>query len=351
MLPVHLSDAATDYVPDRWIALSSLQKSIRRGAIEPATAAAEVLWNEPSRLLDRLLVIGLEDIGVGDPEVLREVIELTTDRTWRRKLPDKGRAVTLGLVERMCAATKSRFSDEILAIAQLEPALGPARTELAMASTEQLAGWCATSDDIGVRALASWFLAGTARYPMDGVPRRQGDLAAVWEVAGGLGVPADWLHLLDRAARRMPWPLAVLLPLAYVSKAGGTPIQLVKDTPFETWRGVPLYALDQFTRRGRVAIGRWVAGCRELQEILQAAAPRPAWPKITRYAVFAVESQVCSRHLMWPEQRDVLRRSMQAELTGRRLHPEAVDALLACAKTNLPGLNHHRGQVMDEALS
>ena len=53
---------------------------------------------------------------------------------------------------------------------------------------------------------------------------------------------------------------------------------------------------------------------RELQEILHVAAPKLAWPKIIRYAVFAVESQVCSRHLMWPEQRDVLRRSMQAEL-------------------------------------
>jgi hypothetical protein len=351
MSPVHLSDAMTHYVPDRWIALSSLQKSIRRGAIEPATAAAEVLWSEPSRLLDRLLVIGLEDIGVGDPEVLREVIELTTDRVWRRKLPDKGRVVILGLVARMCAATKSRFADEILAIAALEPALGPARIELAMASTEQIADSIATSDDIGVRALASWFLAGTARYPIDGVPRRQGDLVAVWEVARGLGVPADWLNLLDRAARRMHWPLAVLLPLAYVSKFSGTPTQLVKDTPYETWRGVPLYALDQFTRRGLVAIGRWLAGCPQLQEILRAAAPRLAWPKITRYAVFAVESQVCSRHLMWPEQRDVLRRSMQAELTGRRLHPEAMDALLACAEVNLPGLNDHRRQAMDEALS
>jgi hypothetical protein len=337
--------------PDRWIALSSLQKSIRRGAAEPATAATEVLWSEPSRLLDRLLVIGLEDIGVGDPEVLREVIELTTDRAWRRKLPDKGREVTLGLVEHMCAATKSRFSDEILAIAALEPALGLARTELVMASADRLADFCATSDDIGVRALASWFLAGTARYPMDDVPRRQGHLAAVWEVARGQGVPADWLHLLDRAARRMPWPLAVLLPLAYVSKANGTPIQLVQDTAFETWRGIPLYALDQFTRRGRVAIGRWFAGCAELQEILQAAAPRPTWPKIVRYAVFGVESQVCSRHLMWPQQRNILRRSMLAELTGRRLHPEAMDALLACAKANLPRLNDHRRQVMDEALS
>jgi hypothetical protein len=185
MSPVHLSDATTDYVPDRWIALSSLQKSIRRGAAEPATAAAEVLWGGPSRLLDRLLVIGLEDIGVGDPEVLREVIELTTDRAWRRKLPGKGRAVTLGLVDRMCAATKSRFADEVLAIGALEPDLGLARTELVMASADRLADFCATSDDMGVRALASWFLAGTARYPMDDVPRRQGQLAAVWDVARG----------------------------------------------------------------------------------------------------------------------------------------------------------------------
>jgi hypothetical protein len=350
MLPVHLRDATTNHVPDRWIALSSLQKSIRRGAAEPATAAALVLWSEPSRLLDRLLVISLEDIGVGDPEVLREVIELTTDRAWRRKLPDKGREVTLGLVERMCAATKSRFADEILAIAQLEPALGSARTELAMASTEQLAGCCATSDDIGVRAVASWFLAGTARYPMDDVPRRQGNLAAVWEAARELGIPADRLHLLDGAARRLRWPLAVLLPLAYVSTANGTAIHLVQDMPFETWRGIPLYALDQFTRRGRVAIGRWFAGCRELQEILQAAAARPAWPQIIRYAVFAVEGQGCSRHLMWAEQRDVLRRSMLAELTGRGLAAEYVDPLLACATVNLPALNERRREVMDEAV-
>jgi hypothetical protein len=102
---------------------------------------------------------------------------------------------------------------------------------------------------------------------------------------------------------------------------------------------------------GSVAIGRWLAGCPQLQEILRAAAPRSAWPKITRYAVFAVESQVCSRHLMWSEQRDILRRSMLAELTGRGLAAEYMDALLACAKANLPRLNDHRRQVMEEAPS
>lgn len=336
-------------LPDRWVALSSLQKSIRRGAVEPATAATEALWSEPSPLLDRLLVIGLEDIGVGDPEVLREVIELTTDRTWRRGLPDKGRAATLGLIERMCGATKSRFADEVLAIAQHEPALGPIRRELVVSSDEQLAKFIASSDDIGARALALWFLAGTVRYPLEQAPRRQGSLAAVWEAAGALHVPPDLLALLDRAARRMPWPLAVLLPLAYASKAGGEPHQLVQDTPCEIWREVPLYALDQFTRRGRVAIERWMAGSPELRAILQASAPPKAWPKIARYVVFAVESQVCNRHLMWPEQRDVLRRSMRAELTGRGLSGEYMDQLLACTAAGLPALNDCRRQVLDEA--
>jgi hypothetical protein len=98
-----------------------------------------------------------------------------------------------------------------------------------------------------------------------------------------------------------------------------------------------------------VAIGRWLAGCSELQEILHVAAPRLAWPKIIRYTVFAVESQICSRHLMWAEQRDVLRRSMLAELTGRGLSAEYMDPLLACATVNLPALNKRRREVMDEA--
>jgi hypothetical protein len=293
-------------------------------------------------------VIGLEDIGIGDPVVLTKVIELTTDRTWRRPLPDKGKAVTLGLVESMCAATKSRFTDELVAIVMFEPALGPARAELAMASNAQLAAYIATSTNIGTRALAFWFLAGTARYPMDKASRRQGDLTEVWAVARALSVPADLLRLLDLAARRMHWPLAVLLPLAYVSKANGAPTELVQDTPYESWQGLPLYALDQFTRRGLVAIGRWLAGCPELREILRLAAPRAAWSKIIRYTVFAVESQLCDRRLMWTEQAIVLRRSTLAELTGRGLTSEYMDPLLACATVNLPALNDIRRDVLVE---
>jgi hypothetical protein len=91
------------------------------------------------------------------------------------------------------------------------------------------------------------------------------------------------------------------------------------------------------------------ADCPAVRGIVQAGAPRPAWAKITRYAVFAVESQVCNRHLMWSEQRDILRRSMLAELTGRGLAAEYMDPLLACATVNLAALNERRREVMEEA--
>jgi hypothetical protein len=145
----------------------------------------------------------------------------------------------------------------MLAISHLEPALGPVRTELAMASTEQLADCIATSDDIGVRSLA-----GTARYSMNGVPRRQGDLAAVWKAARELDVPADWL-LLVRAARRIRWPLAVLL-VAYVSMANATPILLTQATSFETWRGVAV-GRNSMSSIGFVYIAHQAFGMRWLK--------------------------------------------------------------------------------------
>jgi hypothetical protein len=52
---------------------------------------------------------------------------------------------------------------------------------------------------------------------------------------------------------------------------------------------------------------------------------------------------------MWSEQRDILRRSMLAELTGRGLAAEYMDPLLACATVNLATLNERRREVLDEA--
>ena len=51
---------------------------------------------------------------------------------------------------------------------------------------------------------------------------------------------------------------------------------------------------------------------------------------------------------MWTKQRDVFRRSMLADLTGRGLAAESMNTLLACATVNLAALNERRREVIDE---
>jgi hypothetical protein len=49
-------------------------------------------------------------------------------------------------------------------------------------------------------------------------------------------------------------PLAVLLPFAHLSKLEARETNIARaDLSSETYRSIPLYASDQFTRRGRTA--------------------------------------------------------------------------------------------------
>jgi hypothetical protein len=114
------------------------------------------------------------------------------------------------------------------------------------------------------------------------------------------------------------------------------------------WTHIPLPALDQFTRRGRIAIDRWVKSTPQLQQVLYAGAQRTAWPAVTRQVVFAVDGQLCTRHLIWAEQEAALQRSIRAALTGRGLEAKYVDSILEVARTNLSSLNMHRREVLDE---
>jgi hypothetical protein len=331
------------------LALSVLQKGIRRGLGNEAQQAVEVLWAEPSSLLDRLLVIALEDIGVADLPTLYAAIELTTRRSWRRRSGDCGKSEVLRLVQAMCAATKSRFADELLAIAALEPELAASRTELQHLSMAELTVQLeAARSDIGHRALCAWYQAGTRRYPMEGVGSRTGDPAQMWPSFLRLGVPSELVAMLEQAARRCRWPLALLLPFAHLSNAQSKQSNIARtDLPLETYRSIPLHALDQFTRRGRTAIATWLANSTRLRGILLSAAHPRRWDRLARYAVFAVEGQRCAQRLRWPGQDQLLLRSMRAELTGRGLDPGAVFDFLGCAAEHLAELNERRRAVMD----
>lgn len=90
-----------------YVAMSSLQKFIRRGMPTAAKRAALVMHNAgASRLKRRLAIILLEDIAMGDMDATLDILSVLSSRQigWR---------VYESLIERMCVATKSRDADDV----------------------------------------------------------------------------------------------------------------------------------------------------------------------------------------------------------------------------------------------
>jgi hypothetical protein len=113
-----------------WIAMSLMQKAIRRGD-EPLTlrAAVTLLHISPERLWRRCGCIAFEDIGVSDIETVSLVTAALAGKRFRASVGGEW-AVTSFIVSRMARARKCRGADDLLLAAELHPAYADARRDL-----------------------------------------------------------------------------------------------------------------------------------------------------------------------------------------------------------------------------
>jgi hypothetical protein len=90
-----------------WLAMSLMQKAIRRGEQEIALrAAATLLRDSPDRLWRRCGVTAFEDIGVADLEVVAEVTAALAGKTYRAQLGGEWRVAST-IIKRMARATNA----------------------------------------------------------------------------------------------------------------------------------------------------------------------------------------------------------------------------------------------------
>src|SRR5947209_4309895 len=99
-----------------WVAMSLLQKAIRRGRKDLALRAAATLLHEtPERLWRRISCIAFEDVGVADL-----VTAALAGKNFRAYFG--GEWVTASfLLSRMAEATKCRATDDLLLTAENHP--------------------------------------------------------------------------------------------------------------------------------------------------------------------------------------------------------------------------------------
>jgi replication-associated recombination protein RarA len=118
-----------------WLAMSLLQKSIRRGENEWAQRPAAALFSvTPDRLWRRCGAAAFEEIGVADLETVSLVTAALAGKRYRATIGGDWKVASF-IVERMVRSPKCRASDDLLLVADIHPRFKNARVKLSDKST------------------------------------------------------------------------------------------------------------------------------------------------------------------------------------------------------------------------
>jgi hypothetical protein len=163
-----------------WIAMSLLQKAIRRRQEHLALrAAATLLHISSERLWRRCGCIAFEDVGVADLDTVAIVTAALAGKRFRTSLGGEWAAASC-VVSKMVHAHKCRAADDLLLAAENHRDFEDARLQFAFSNTGDLIRVATGADPLAVRALAAWFAIGTDRRPSPRLSSRQGDPTATF---------------------------------------------------------------------------------------------------------------------------------------------------------------------------
>lgn len=319
---------------DVWLLASAMQKAIRRGECDRATQAGYSLWlKDRRRFWHRLLIISMEDCGVGDVDVLVQVLTGIASTSWRRQLGDA--AAGMHLIRLLCCATKSRLCDSVFIQASMSPAYRAAREQYAQADDASLVSVIVDMNAPYVhRAIAIWLLAGTKRYPSDQMPPRVGDLDTALAALRLLSVPSALMTACANVARRLPYPLPLHMPLIWQEvQHHSTHVQHHVIPAAAEVDGLPVYAADGFTRVGKACF-------RELQKAVPMLQPFTA--QQLGLGAFYVDGGLVDCELTAPGLAAIQQAGEMADITSSGLSPSAYAELRQILRENMELLTHIR---------
>lgn len=336
---------------DPWVAASLLQKAIRRGRADLARSAAECLWRHRGpRAWLRLVVIAVEDVGIGSVDAVAETVRMAramTRASARRPVEDPVRAIC-DMARVLADAPKDRSTDYLISIAVHDASLDWFRREcLHLPVSERIAAALADDLPANLRAVAAWTACGLGSTETTRLDR--GDRPGFLAACAAAGVPSDLVAASVDATTMSREPICVLLPIVWLlwSSEGSraAPIELsVPDSP--SVDGIPLWSLDKHTRSGKAALARLVSENATVREVAVRIAGRRGAIAAVEMAAYYLDAAPVSRRLDWP-----LSLSLEAE--GRRVDMakvgvswDGVDPLMAVMAANRPHLDRLRAEML-----
>lgn len=326
-----------------WLAMSLLQKAIRRGESELAQrAAATLLLIAPDRLWRRSCAAAFEEVGVADLQTVSIATAALAGQKYRATIGGEWKVASF-IADRISKAPKCRAADDLLLAADCHPQFRRARAELATKTTAELIRIATGDAALPVRALATWYAAGTHPRQTKGLSARRGEPSALFDGLCEAGLPHTAVEIAREGFRKIGEPLcpfvALLCPLA---KCQSLTLQ-DDDMPPAIMAGeVPGWAYDVYTWEGRQA----------LQAILQRDCETARWVKdhvrvgqrinFVGTTVFRVEGGLVRQRARWPIG-DELRRLVDIECNGH----DCTDAteILQLTRDDIGLLNEERSHV------
>jgi hypothetical protein len=327
-----------------WVAMSLLQKAIRRGHEELAlTAAATLLCGDPNRLWRRLGCIAFEDIGVANLGTVYLTVAALAGKRFRTQLGGEW-AVASYIVSNMVQAPKCRAADDLLMSAELHPTYKQARVDLAQATTPDLLNIATSPGPLSCRALALWYAIGTGHRPSRHLLPKRGAPHAVFDYLCDAGYPHTVVEIAREGFRKVGEVLCPFVALLCPERQGETVALTDDQLPIENEvRGIPGWAFDLYSREGRLAFNAFLQRDSETARWVRAHIPPAQRVNFLGGIVFRVEGGGVRSLLRW-RQADVLRRLVDVECQGAHC-PDASE-ILDLMRADMPLLNEVRAHVL-----
>jgi hypothetical protein len=297
-----------------WVAMSAMQKAIRRGLEHLAlSAAATLLRDAPDKLWRRVGCIAYEDVGLAALDTVGIATVALAGKQARAALGGEW-AVASCVVSELCRAPKCRAADDLLMACELHPAYAKARARLPRLTTRQLIEIATGQGSVQERALALWYALGTDGDRSTLVSRR-GDPLAVFDRLCEAGWPHTIVEVAREGFRRTRTVLCPLVALlAYEPRQA---VQLKSDElpPEEVIGDVPTWALDLYSREGRAALAGFLQTEALAAQWVRRNISPPRRVSFLGHIVFRVEGGLVVNRMRWPLAKE-LRRQIDVECSG-----------------------------------
>lgn len=326
-----------------WVAMSALQKAIRRRRPELAHAAAATLLKDaPDRLWRRLACIAAEDVGLGSLEAVGVATAALAGKRKRAELGGEW-PVACAVVAELAAAPKCRAADDLLMTCQLHPDLDRRWFELRDLTISALVEVACGRNDIRVCALAL-SAALTSGSRGSGVPRPRRLTEPVFDRLCEAGWPHSVVEVARQNFNRTGVMLAPLVAMLSLETPQDAPIDPELPPPEVMIGDMPGWVFDIYSREGRAALSGFLDGDSATAAWLSRHVRPSRRLAVLGHFLFRIEGGVVDRRLCWALSAR-LRHEVDVDCAG--IERDAASELLEIVRVDLPAINRAR----DERLS